>query len=586
MALPRYQQVGVEYGGGVKGIDFPSRGEMVAGYNALSNTLDQMSQSFFKEAATAAKEEGEKYGAENAPTQEQLKDAIASGTPLPKVGDSRTYFGRAASSAYSDIVTTQVQYAAKTDIHKIKYDAEAGVISVNAIVPKINSVIRGYKGALADVDPSLARKLEAQLAYEGNNAFLAASKSAAAKAANELKTQNALTGLDLVNSVVDDFKAGDTVSADGTKISIEDRINIRAEEIRKISAKLPAAAAKQLEEKFNKEIATQQKNFVLDWIVSGADVDERETRRRAVEDSFGKKKIDPALDPNGTYYNVIKSMEAKEVRDTVKTANEFLAIRRSDDYRIFKKQDDALFQSHSNTYEEFVYKIEAARRAQGDRPTFEDIQKSGLPITGNKGINQTALLRQINSLEFGEGKRNADVYNDLYSRAILPPSDPRALKTEEVNQAAAAGKIRYSDVTHLYDTMRNAKSPEGRAEESAKSTFLRAARNTLTRVDATTGLRLGDDAYLAFEQEFNAEYIARKEKGDSYKILLDPKNSESLWGLVASHQKTPAELINDLSNRLRSQSKPVQPPPAIVVPDESKKPGETTIEYLRRTGGR
>ena len=583
MALPRYQNVGVEVGGGVRALDFPNRGETVRGIDAISHVLDKMSESFFKEAATAATAEGEKYGAQNAPTQEQLKQAIKSGTPLPPVGDLRTYFGKAAKNAYSDVLTTQIQYAAKADIAKIKSDAEAGAIGTGSIIPRINSVIKGYSGALADVDPALGKKIEAHLAYEGNNAYLAASKSAASKAAAELKTQNVINGYDLVNTVADDFKAGDTIGADGTMVTVNDRVDIRAAQLRQITAKLPAAAAKELEAKFNKEIATQQKNYVLDWVMSGADTPDREARRRAIEDSFSKKGIDPTLDPNGSYYRVIKSMEPTEVRDTIKVSNDLLSIRQREDERLFKKQDAEMFDKQSNSYEDFVYKIEAARRGQGDIPSIDDLKKSGLPVSGNQGINQTNLLKQINSLEFGEVKRDNGVYQDLYSRASLPETDPNRLKSsEEIRQAVATGRIRNSDAVALYDVMRNAKTPEGRLEESAKATFLRSARNSLTRKDPMTGISQGDDAYLAAEQEFNAEYTRRKALGDSPADLLDPKNPNSLWKIVLDHQKNSMDLLREQANKLRAQpGQPSYQPPGNIDP---RKTGESISDYLNRTG--
>ena len=226
MALPRYQNVGVEVGGGIRGLDFPSRGESTRGFDTISAVLDRMSESFFKEAATAATAEGEKYGAQNAPTQEQLKQAIDSGTPLPPVGDSRTYFGKAAEKAYGDVLTTQIQYAARADIAKVKSDADSGAISVNSIIPKINSVINGYSGALANVDPALAKKVEAQLAYEGNNAFLTASKKAASSVGTALKQDAVEEITNIITGLKDIVSLGSSVDpiTGEVKVTIEQRL--------------------------------------------------------------------------------------------------------------------------------------------------------------------------------------------------------------------------------------------------------------------------------------------------------------------------------------------------------------------------
>jgi hypothetical protein len=165
----------------------------------------------------------------------------------------------------------------------------------------------------------------------------------------------------------------------------------------------------------------------------------------------------------------------------------------------------------------------------------------------------------------------------------LPDTDPNKLKSsEEVRQAVATGRIRNSDAVALYDVMRNAKTPEGRMEESNKATFLRAARNSLTKRDPLTGMSQGDDAYLAAEQEINAEYTRRKALGENPGDLIDPNNPNSLWKIVLDHQKNPMDLLREQANKLRTQpNQPSYQPPGNIEP---KKQGETISDYLKRTG--
>ena len=271
MALPRYQNVGVEVGGGVRGIDFPSRGESTRGIDTISNVLDRMSETFFKEAATAATAEGEKYGAQNAPTQEQLKQAIATGTPLPPVGDSRTYFGKAAEKAYGDVLTTQIQYAARADIAKVKSDAESGAIGVNAIIPKINSVINGYSGALANVDPALAKKVEAQLAYEGNNAFLSASKKAASSVGTALKQDAVEEITNIIDGLKDIVPLGSVVDAatGEVKVTLDQRLEHERNRVITEARKLgkPSYVERAIKT-FDKAKGEALKGSVVEWASS------------------------------------------------------------------------------------------------------------------------------------------------------------------------------------------------------------------------------------------------------------------------------------------------------------------------------
>ena len=271
MALPRYQNVGVEVGGGVRAVDFPNRGETVRGIDAISHVLDKMSESFFKEAATAATAEGEKYGAQNAPTQEQLKQALETGTPLPPVGDSRTYFGKAAEKAYGDVLTTQIQYAARADIAKVKSDAESGSIGVNAIIPKINSVINGYSGALANVDPALAKKVEAQLAYEGNNAFLSASKKAASSVGTALKQDAVEEITNIIDGLKDIVPLGSVVDAatGEVKVTLDQRLEHERNRVITEARKLgkPSYVERAMKT-FDKAKGEALKGSVVEWASS------------------------------------------------------------------------------------------------------------------------------------------------------------------------------------------------------------------------------------------------------------------------------------------------------------------------------
>ena len=57
-------------------VDFAAEKEIARGYNQISAKLDQMSSFFMKQAEGQAKIEGAEYGAENAPTPQQIEDAF------------------------------------------------------------------------------------------------------------------------------------------------------------------------------------------------------------------------------------------------------------------------------------------------------------------------------------------------------------------------------------------------------------------------------------------------------------------------------------------------------------------------------
>ena len=80
-------------------VDFAAEKEIARGYQQISNKLDQMSNFFMRQAEGMAKIEGAEYGAENAPTKQQIEDAKATGVELELPGDKFSVYGRAAQNA-------------------------------------------------------------------------------------------------------------------------------------------------------------------------------------------------------------------------------------------------------------------------------------------------------------------------------------------------------------------------------------------------------------------------------------------------------------------------------------------------------
>lgn len=583
MALPRYQNIGVAAGGNVDRlppIDFPNRGEATRGLDALSNALDFMSQTFFKEAQIAATEEGERFGAENAPTQEQLRTAIETQSPLPQVGDSRTFFGRAAQASYSNLLVQQVNYAAKQDISRIQDDARNGRIQVAQIVPQMNSVIRGYSSALIGVDPVLARKTEAVLAYEGNNAYLAATKAAAARAAAAARDQDIVAAIRLVQDVKTDFESGDVREGDqGPILPISEKIKIRQQQIDSIANRLPPKQAKQLIDSFNKEVTGQQQEYLFSWAVSGATPEERQTRVSAIDSFFATKKLDQNIDPTGEVTRVMKSMDPAAVREARSVVGQWTNYQDKQDQAALIKRQAEVAAAEETAFSGAVLKMENARRGQGDMPTLDEVFALNLPMNGNNGVNKMALITRLNQLDFGPVKRDNDVYNDLYERITLPDGDPRKITgSGEIRQAVIDRRINTSDEQQLLKIQRDNSTPQGRAETNAVKTFLRAARQSIEQRNPMTGIvdPMSSQNYVSFEQEFYRQLEQRKLQGLPVIDFLDPNVKDSAWVQVRSYQRPIQEILQDQLKSMR----PTEPRKKV----EPRNPGETIDQWKKRTG--
>ena len=78
--LKRYEGQGLALK--VPTLNFTSNTVRTNSFSNLSSRLDKMSEMFYNRAVQTAKIEGAEYGARNAPTLQQLKDASQSNTKI------------------------------------------------------------------------------------------------------------------------------------------------------------------------------------------------------------------------------------------------------------------------------------------------------------------------------------------------------------------------------------------------------------------------------------------------------------------------------------------------------------------------
>jgi len=240
-----------------------------------------MSSAFFKEAQIAATDEGRAYGAQNAPSQEQIKLAVETGTPIQPIGDSRTYFGRAAQEVSTRIAAIGVEAQAQLDLKKIKQDISTGAIGPSGVLPQVNSLIQGYSTALGQFDPVMGRKLQAELAKDGNTLYLAATARAAAAAAAAAKksiTDVADAKLDNIKYVLE---AGDRVSIDTNPMGeqttvtmpVKDMVRIEEAKLEEVISRLKPSEQEKYRDQWSKEVVKgvelQVSNAILNGDVEG-----------------------------------------------------------------------------------------------------------------------------------------------------------------------------------------------------------------------------------------------------------------------------------------------------------------------------
>ena len=124
--LPKYRPLGVTIQP-LPGVDFAAAGRAKASvFNEISRGLDVMSQYAYEQQKFQAAAEGQRYGAENAPTQAQLDEAKKEGADISAMlpGDDYTVFGRSARKTSLDVITDQSEMAARQALTALRLEAD------------------------------------------------------------------------------------------------------------------------------------------------------------------------------------------------------------------------------------------------------------------------------------------------------------------------------------------------------------------------------------------------------------------------------------------------------------------------------
>ena len=367
--LPRFQSSGIAVAtpqGQFRDVSAP--------LDQLSAQMDRMTGFYIQEAKVQAVAEGEKYGADKAPTKEQIQLAVSTGTPLQPVGDSTTIFGRSAQKASAEIASTSISYAALEELNKVKMDMESGGVSPNAGLQKINAMVSGYSSALSEIDPTAAKKLEAELAYRGNVTYVAATKaaaSAAAKQAKDVVEAKLASDFDNITTLI---QAGESVDPKtGQVITLDEIRAINRKSFIDQAAKVGGASfAMTVGSKFDTAWKNASKATISFW----------------------------ASDPDGNNVDRLRQLRTGQIED-----KSIAALWKSSDIT----EKDAIFQAAIDRANK-AYDVDKAAKAKADAKNKDKLAELTdnfyWYLNKNDKSNMEETLQKLNQLDGGSETAN------------------------------------------------------------------------------------------------------------------------------------------------------------------------------------
>lgn len=232
MPMPRYQSSGIAIA------SMPT--VSTAGYQAtaqanqaLSAAMDRVTNFALRQMEVQAQIEGEEYGALNAPTQQQLADALAAGEDVTQMvpGDKTTVFGRAARNAALTAITSSMELNAANEITNLQGQFESGQIGMAELQGSLESLVKSQTEVVSTISPVAARKFAASVGTTANSAYLAAMKKNAKDQAQDMEIQYR-SGVDnYIRNAETIVRAGNTVANDGTVVTVDQKIDVIRKQI-------------------------------------------------------------------------------------------------------------------------------------------------------------------------------------------------------------------------------------------------------------------------------------------------------------------------------------------------------------------
>jgi hypothetical protein len=169
--LPRYQQTGL-LPGDIPRLDMANIKESINLTRTISSNLDRLSDFAFKDAAEKAQKEGALYGAENAPTLEQIQIAKAQGKTIndlmPKPG---TFFGDAARKVQAAQLRLELETRGREEVAKISGLLDTNQIDIKEAQLRITSMTNGFSRTLAQMDPQQSLAFRASIASSASDTY-------------------------------------------------------------------------------------------------------------------------------------------------------------------------------------------------------------------------------------------------------------------------------------------------------------------------------------------------------------------------------------------------------------------------------
>jgi hypothetical protein len=422
MVMPRYQRAGVSLMS-MPAVSTVGLQETARTNQMLAQSMDRISNFAFRQAEVQAQVQGREYGALNAPTAQQLQDAVSSGqdaqTLLP--GDQSTVFGRSARATALDAVTSQFEIEARNSIVELQSAFEDERIGLSDMQSSLQDLVATQTDIVRRISPEAATKFSASVGVLSNSAFLAAAKEQANRDRKDIEIK-VRTGIDAIMMNAETIvKAGATVQDDGTVITVDQKLDMVRQQLAADAQLLndPNLYQTKIKE-LNERISEAKINVVLEEAMT--------TPGRALMVASGQGKFE-----DEDVQNTFDSMDTPERLALFSKLQSSLSTQ----FSLESQQDAANTRAREDLVE--TKRVELFEAQTSGNP--EDVDRI---LEEMREIDEAAYLSAASAVYTEGGIDNAEVISDL--NLLLTNND---LTQQDIDAARSSGQISRSTYTTL-----------------------------------------------------------------------------------------------------------------------------------------
>jgi len=544
--------------------------DVSAPFDQLSTQMNRMTSFYLQEAEQQAVIEGQKYGAETAPSAEQLVEAYKSGTPLETTTDATTVFGRAAMKAQQEVVRTNMYYASHAELTKIANQIELGQLSPDAGLKSMNAMIDGFSGAVQQIDPVESQKIKAELAYKANTHYLSATKRLASNSIKEAQVATAKEIDARTQSISAILAAGDRYDPTSGKItSVNELIALEYAKVDQLGSKISRPIREQALQNFQKVLVDARKDYVTNIALSFATDEDRESYLKTLNDyKTGKSTGNKTLD------SVLGSMQPDQFVSAIKTVRELNTFAEADNKRLYDAEEAKKKAAYNVTRNDLFTRLTNMEAGDLSNPlTIADIQSANLPTFG-EGSKETFRIL-LNNINKKDTKPDATAYLEITTDI----QSGKITSTDQLEPYVRSAKIGISEI----NTLRTLIDNPDKLETKQITQFINSAKNVIIgKNEFGVEDPLAQDQFLAFTYQFDKKYKEGIAKGLTPNQLLDPTQNTSLWPMVGTYKRSLSEIIKSQAAEMMRNSGKAAEIPSLTQDEIAKLPSGQKIKFIAK----